>query len=157
MNRFFLRLFAVCACSTIAQTLTASLSPTLVKAVRVVCSLCLLVTVGSLFAGLPRDFSAFSDVLPSSDESVFSEPSLDGIYEQTAMLLAERVKKDLFDETGINPADVRIQYTANETDGFLLCGIIAVMPEGDLPSDYRGTLARHYGCPFTIIPEDDSP
>lgn len=112
-------IIAISAVALISDVFLEQKNPSLLKAVKLICSLCITLCIFTQFfmAGTSENLNiSFSNVYNGSDNT--DTYNSDIFINQTERELSKKVADDIFSHFGINPEqvsiDLSVQYTKNE-------------------------------------------
>ncbi len=121
-TNYFSKLFLVCAGAVICEIVCESTfenKNTVYSAVRIVCSLCVCLTVFSIF--FEKDVFIdealrLKDEIAVSRSAAQTTDSMQLLIESTSTELENKLSDIIFEKTGINPASVSIQLNIKSKD-----------------------------------------
>ena len=120
---YFTKLFLVCVGAVICEIICESTSEnknTVFSAVRIVCSLCICLTVFSVF--FEKDIFIgealkLKDELTVNTSSTKKSESVQYLIENTKSELERKMSDIIFSKTGIKPKDISIQLNIESKEG----------------------------------------
>ena len=120
MSKSLLVLFCICVFSCIASLLGDTFSPSLKRIPSYTAALCILVGVASLFGKLPASldtlFTAAQTLKEASAEATQVQSS-SPLLADTVHEFENRLGEQIFEQYGIKPLSLRIEYTDDEHNG----------------------------------------
>ncbi len=130
-SAYFCRLFLICAAVLICELLCEHTGKGIKAALKVVCGLCVCLTVFSFFENsfLPAtDFHADA-LLPESSETLSANANLEPLLKRTAKQIEAEIGTAVFEKYGIKPVSLCIDWTVTEKDAETEIGIAAFSVE----------------------------
>lgn len=119
-KEYFISLFLVCILCALCDIISGFASEGLTRALKLVCSLTLLLTVfPTAFSGCNKsNFNNIKAKLSEFDTSISSEITADSmIIENSEKELENNLSLAIYEKFGIKPDSVSIEFTVEEKDG----------------------------------------
>ena len=119
-KEYFVSLFLVCILCALCDIISGFASEGLTRALKLVCSLTLLLTVfPSVFSGCNNsNFRNITAKLSDFDTSISSDITTSSvIIEKSKKELENNLSLAIYEKFGINPDSVSIEFTVDEKDG----------------------------------------
>lgn len=122
LHGYFVRLFLICLAAALAEMIcehTKSAGGSVGNAVRLICSLCVCVTVFSAFLSGTGITEKAEDLWNYAEQSTFSQEETSGtamLMEQTRQNLENELAAKIFEHYGIKTTAVRIEFSMNRTE-----------------------------------------
>ena len=161
IHTYFIRLFFICAasifCEIISENTKAGKS-SVGTALKLVCSLCICITVFSFFRtdDLLSGLQGMLDAVEKAGSAAAFAPDETLLLEKTRMQLEKQIDTDIFENCGIKPTDVSIQFTIRQTVSGTDVGVASLsilLPDGTPPS-LQSAVSTHtqnlLGCTATV-------
>lgn len=149
---YFCRLFLICAAVLICELLCEHTGKGIKAALKVVCGLCVCLTVFSFFGNSffpTTDFHA--DALLPEKNVLPAQANFEPLLERTAKQIEAEIGTAVFEKYGIKPVSLCIDWTVTEKDAETEIGIAAFSVEfasgvseesQNAVKDYINTLLR---------------
>ena len=151
LHDYFIKLFFICAASVICEWLcenTKSGKESVGAALKVVCALCVCVTVFSVFMSekVWQNAAGFISSVTDAGSAAALAPDESTLIEQTRKQLEKQICRKIFENYGINAEQVCIQFTVKQTETGTdaeLSSLTVILPD-DTPQALRDTVKS--GC-----------
>lgn len=156
---YITKLFIVCTASYMCELIcknTADPKSTVSTAVKLICSLCICITVFSIFFSGDKILNDFGNLADYSENIVNNPFSEDTVIENTKTTLEHNLSDAIFESFGIKPVSVCIEFIIkrnnNITDVTLSEADIILPEENDknLLASVKNYLEGALGCPVTV-------